>query len=165
MFDKLPPGQQPHRRTAIAATSPREKASAKRKATKGMITNWQTKASRTPTGLRMCSPSWLTSTVQPSPSMVKQRTSPTNTLIPWLSGESQKAGIRWDGSVGAATKNSAQTGIPSLLPLAASRPATMASVSGRDTTFCRIAGKFKPGWVELSMAQPEDGGWFPVLRA
>lgn len=162
MFDKLPPGQQPHRSTAIAATSSREKVSAKRKATKGMITNWQTKASRTPTGLRMCSPSWLTSTVQPSPSMVKQRTSPTNTLIPWLSGESQKAGIKWEGSVGAATKNSAQTG---LLPLVASNPAMMASVSGRYTTFCRISRKFKPGWVELSMAQQEDRGWFPGGRA
>ncbi len=98
MLERFPPGQQPHSSTAIAATSLREKARARRKAMRGMMTNWHNTASRTPMGLRMCSPSWLSSTVQPSPSMVKHRTKPTNTLIPWLKGESQKATIRWVGS-------------------------------------------------------------------
>ncbi len=98
MLERFPPGQQPHSSTAIAATSLREKARARRKAMRGMRTNWHTSASRTPMGLRMCSPSWLSSTVQPSPSMVKHKTKPTNTLIPWLKGESQKATIRWVGS-------------------------------------------------------------------
>lgn len=172
IFDRFPPGQQPQRRTAIAATSSREKAKANRKATKGMITNWHTRASSTPMGLRMCSPSWLTSTVQPSPSMVKQRTSPTKTLIPWLSGESQKSGIRWGDSVWAAAINSAPAAVLTALlsrkmaPRATPNPA-MTPSSGESTTCFNVSSKGKspePAFcasttrrLEFFMAQQEDG--------
>lgn len=69
MLEPVPPGQQPIMMMTIACTGSTRKASAKAKAVKGMMPNWQRKPMKMPQGLLMWPHSFLASTVHPMANM------------------------------------------------------------------------------------------------
>lgn len=85
MLEPVPPGQQPMMMMTIACTGSTWKTSAKAKAVKGMMPNWQRKPIMMPQGLLMCPHSFMASTVQPMANITRASMTVSTVLITWLS--------------------------------------------------------------------------------
>lgn len=82
-LESIPPGQQPHTSTAMAALGPSWNSLAREKAERGITPNWATKGIITPLGFLMWAFILETVIVQPRATMVSQRTMMQITLMAW----------------------------------------------------------------------------------